>query len=107
MTKDVFRAARIVSKADIKDELRKIATKSEGNTLDAGIDFVLTIMSGISDPQVEKEIYEFLADILECTAKDIEESDPMVLFNRLKNDEGHEQWSDFFTNVTKLITKEI
>ena len=107
MTKDVFRVARIITKADIKDELRKIATRSDGNKLDAGIDFVLAIVTGISDVKVEQEIYAFIADVLESNVKDIEESDPMVLINRFKNDEGHEQWADFFTNVTKLITKEV
>ena len=107
MTKDVFRASRIITKANIKDELKKIATGSTGSRLDDGIDFVLTIITGISDESVEKEIYAFLADVLECTAEDIETSDPMVLVNRLTHDEGHEQWADFFTNVTKLITKKI
>ena len=51
--------------------------------------------------------YKFLASVLECSIEDIEESDPTVLINRLKNDEGHEQWSDFFTSVLKLTQKEI
>lgn len=107
-TKDVFTMARIITKANIKEELRHIVTdKGQRSNLDMGIDFALAVITGVSDEKTEKEIYKFLASVLECSIEDIENSDPMVLIGRLKNDEGHEQWADFFTNVLKLTQKEI
>lgn len=107
-TKDVFTMARIITKANIKEELRHIVSSDNSQSkLDMGIDFALAIITGVSDERTEKEIYKFLASVLECSIEDIEESDPTVLINRLKNDEGHEQWSDFFTSVLKLTQKEI
>ena len=100
--------ARIITKANIKDELRRIVTNKGNQTnLDMGIDFALAVITGISDEKTEKEIYRFLASVLECGVEDIENSDPLVLINRLRNDEGHEQWSDFFTSVLRLTQKEI
>ena len=106
-TKDVF-TMRIITKANIKDELRHIVTqKDTADKLSIGIDFALSIMAGISDERTEKEIYKFLGSVLECTVEDVEHSDPIVLINRLKPDEGHEQWADFFTAVLKLTSKQI
>lgn len=107
-TKDVFTMARIITKANIKEELRHIVTdKGQRSSLDMGIDFALAVITGVSDEKTEKEIYKFLASVLECSIEDIENSDPIVLIDRLRNDEGHEQWADFFTSVLKLTQKEI
>lgn len=106
MFKDVFTMSRIITKAGIKKDLERIVSESDSSDkLSLGIDFALGIMAGVSDEKVEAEIYKFLADVLECDVKDIEEGDPMTVINRLTNDEGHEQWSDFFTNVWKLLQK--
>jgi hypothetical protein len=108
MTKDVFTMSRIITKANIKEELYRIVTDSDNtNKLSLGIDFALSIMAGISEEKTEKEIYKFLASVLECSEQDIEESDPMILIDRLTQDEGHEQWADFFSKVLKLTKKEI
>lgn len=108
VTKDVFSMARIITKANIKEELRRVVTdKGQKSNLDMGIDFALAVITGVSDEKTEKEIYKFLASVLECSVEDIENSDPMVLIGRIRNDEGHEQWADFFTNVLRLTQKEI
>lgn len=99
--------SRIITKANIKAELERIVSDNSAseNKLSLGIDFMLGIMTGVSDERTEKEIYKFLASVLECGEKDIEESDPIVLFDRLTKDEGSEQWADFFTKVWKLLQK--
>lgn len=106
MMKDVFRAARLITKAGIKEELKKIVTKDDyKDKLEGGMDLVSVVISGMSNEKLEKELYEFAADILECKPEDIETSDPIELVERFRNDEGHESWADFFTRVMKLMAK--
>lgn len=103
VTRDLFSMMRIVSKANIKDELRK-AVENNADATNRGIDIILAVMGGISDKQVEKELYVFLADVLECAVEDISESDPFVLIDRLTKDEGSKQWSDFFMKLFNMIS---
>lgn len=106
VTKDLFAMARIVAKMNVKDDLRAIATNSTGQSrLDVGIDFMLTLLCGASSQAVEKDIYVFLADVLESTPQDIAESDPDVLIKRLTEDEGSKQWADFFSKLVRLMKK--
>lgn len=105
VTRDIFTMSRIITKMDIKDELRRLATNKEGaSTLNLGIDMMLAILTKVSDRQIENEIYGFLASVLECQKVDIEESDPFVLIDRLTKDDGAEQWKDFFSKLYRLMS---
>lgn len=107
VTRDLFSMSRIIAKANIKEELRRIVEQSDSNEsrLNLGIDLVLSIITQVSSKAVEKEIYVFVADVLECTVQDIEEGDPEVIINRLTTDDGSKQWKDFFSKVAKLIRR--
>lgn len=103
ITRDVFTMSRLIIKMDVKEELRQIATRDEkATTLDLGLDLVLTVLSKISDKSVEKELYVFMADVLERTPEEIENGDPLEIIDSITKDNGVQQWKDFFTKVYKL-----
>lgn len=109
-TSDVFNALRIIDKADIKDEVKRIAIQiQDGKNLDVrelGIEFILGIICRLSGTKVEKEIYKFFGDILEIDADEIAKMEPVDFFNEvLKLSEviDKEKWSDFFKLVAKLV----
>ena len=104
--KDVFTMSRIITKMDIRDELRAIANSGEESSLNLGIDMVLTILTKVSDRGTEKQIYEFLADVTESTEEAIMNSDPFELIDSLSNDDGAKQWKDFFSKVSKLLSRQ-
>jgi hypothetical protein len=104
VTKDVFTMSRIITKMNVKDELRQIATRDEkATTLDMGIEMVLTVMSKVSDKSVEREIYVFVADVMGRTPEEIENGDPLEIIDSITKDNGVQQWKDFFSKVSKLI----
>ena len=94
--------ARIITKTNIKSDLRAIA-ESKDDQMNKGIDFILAIVTNVSDKAVERDLYAFIADVLEDEVENIIHSDPFALFDRLTKDEGSKQWSDFFTKVYRLI----
>ena len=103
VTRDIFTMSRLITKMDIKDELRQIATRDEkATTLDLGLDLVLTVLSKVSDKSVEKEIYVFVADVMGRTPDEIENGDPIEIIETLKSDDGGQQWRDFFLKVYRL-----
>lgn len=104
-TKDIFTMSRIITKANLKDELRRIVKESEaGETkLNMGIDLMLGVLAGASSKAVETDIYAFLADVLESTPDDIANSDPDLLITRLTTDDGSKQWKDFFSKLAKWM----
>lgn len=103
VTKDIFTMSRLITKMNVKDELRQIATRDDkATTLDLGLDLVLTILSKVSDKTVEKEIYVFVADVMERTPDEIENGDPIEIIETLKVGNGGQQWRDFFSKVYKL-----
>lgn len=107
VTRDIFSMARIITKANLKDEFRRIIRESEaGETkMNLGIDLMLGIISSASSKAVENDIYAFLADILESTPDDIANSDPDLLISRLTTDDGSKQWKDFFSKLAKWMQR--
>lgn len=70
--KDAFTLARIIKKADIKEEIadfaNRIAVKKNGkdetvNTEAVGLEFVITLITSLSNKETEQEFYSLLADI--------------------------------------------
>lgn len=108
-TSDVFCALRIIEKAQVKDEVKRIAMISQKkaiNVRELGIEFLLGIIGKMSGTEVEKEIYKFFANILEIDAEDIAVMDPIDFINevvKLSEIIDKEKWSDFFKLVARLL----
>lgn len=90
--KDAFTLARIIKKADIKEEIADFAnciavkknSKDETvNTEAVGLEFVITLLTSLSNKETEQEFYSLLADIRgDITADDVSKlSIPEVLDN--------------------------
>jgi hypothetical protein len=90
--KDAFTLARIIKKADIKEEIadfaNRIAIKNNSkdetvNTEAVGLEFVITLLTSLATKETEQEFYSLLADIRgDITADDVSKlSIPEVLDN--------------------------
>lgn len=103
---DVFSMARIISKIDIADEIKAMAEKiNDKNTKDAeraGIEFLFRLIGKASTKETEKEIYSFLADVLEVKIDDLRHMKPTAFVDLMKGADVAE-WKDFFIQVVRLI----
>lgn len=108
--KDAFTLARIIKKADIKEEIadfaNRIAVKKNSkdetvNTEAVGLEFVVTLLSSLSSKEIEQEIYALLADIRgDITADEVSKlSIPEVLDN-VKTIIRENDIKSFFTSLS-------
>lgn len=110
--KDAFTLARIIKSADIKEEIadfaNRIAVKKHGkdetvNTEAVGLEFVITLLTSLSNKETEQEFYSLLADIRgDITADDVSKlSIPEVLDN-VKAIIRENDIKSFFTSLSAL-----
>ena len=110
--KDAFTLARIIKKADIKEEIadfaNRIAVKKNGkdetvNTEAVGLEFVITLITSLSSKDTEQEFYALLADIRgDITADEVSKlSIPEVLDN-VKTIIRENDIKSFFTSLSAL-----
>ena len=100
---DIFSLGRILSKANLKEEIKNIATDKNTTPESLGFDLLFTLFTKCSDKQVEEEIYEFLASIFEVDAEYIKKMDPIVTMEKLQEVADWERWKDFFSLGAKLV----
>jgi hypothetical protein len=95
-TSDLFSLTRIIKKMNIKDEIKGLITDvsslsdaDKANALQkVQMELVLLFIENIGN--AEKEIYKLLADMNDCTAKDIENQSPLKtieMIQAISNDE--------------------
>lgn len=110
--KDAFTLARIIKKADIKEEIadfaNRIAIKNNSkdemvNTEAVGLEFVITLLTSLSNKETEQEFYSLLADIRgDITSDDVSKlSIPEVLDN-VKAIIRKNDIKSFFTSLSAL-----
>ena len=105
--KDAFKFARIVKKAGLKDIVSKFAIEAEKAATTAenkdelatkyGLDFVVAIIEGISDSEIEKEIYDFFAGVSGMKAEDVAEMGLVDFADMVKAIFTENNIADFFT----------
>ena len=111
--KDAFTLARIIKKADIKEEIadfaNRIATKKRNskdetvNTEEVGLEFVVTLLSSLSSKEIEQEIYALLADIREdITAEEVSKLSIPELLGDVKTIIRENDIKSFFTSLSAL-----
>lgn len=106
----VFSAGRLLAKMGIREEVRAIAKQAEESKakriqVDMGFDLLFGIMEKAVQENMENEIYEFLADLLECNPDEVRRMKPLELLKKLEHVASVEEWKDFFGYVKKLIMK--
>lgn len=104
---DIFAIGRILSKANIKEEIKKVAVdrniKSESDMEQLGFDLLFTILVSCSDRSVETEIYQLLSSVFECEIEDVKKMDPIETFNKIKEVADWSEWKTFFSLGAKSM----
>lgn len=104
---DIFAIGRILSKANLKDEIKKVATgrdiKSESDMEQLGFDLLFTILINCSDRAVESEIFELLSSLFECEVEEVKKMNPIETFNKIKEIADWKEWKAFFSLGVKSM----
>ena len=108
--KDAFTLARIIKKADIKEEIadfaNRIAVKKNGkdetvNTEAVGLEFVITLITSLSNKETEQEFYSLLADIRgDITADEVSKLSIPEVLSDVKKIIRENDIKSFFTSLS-------
>ena len=109
-TSDIFKAGRLLLKIGVREEIESVARRAEESKtkkvkIDMAYDLFFGILEKAMTQSAEKEIYIFIADLLECDWEEVKKMKPTVLFSKLEEVADFEEWKDFFERVRKLIRK--
>lgn len=115
-TSDIIAAARVLTKIGLKEEIKEVARQAEENKnsknnknkkdkFDFGFDLIFGVIEKATQKNAEREIYIFIADLLECTPEEVEKMNPAKMLKALLEVANVEEWKDFFGYVRKLILK--
>lgn len=98
---DVFAFGRILSKANLKEEIKTLATREDANPESLGFDIIFALFTNCSDKAVEEEIYIFLASLFEMEIEDVKKLDPLETIEMLSKVADWEKWKGFFSLAVK------
>lgn len=112
-TSDIVAAARLLTKIGLKEEIKEVARQAEENKnsenkkdkFDFGFDLIFGVIEKATQKNAEREIYTFIADLLECTPEEVEKMNPAKMLKALLEVANVEEWKDFFGYVRQLIMK--
>lgn len=98
---DIFAIGRILSKANLKEEIKKLTLdnnfKTEKDMEKLGFDLIFTFLVSCSDRAVETEIYQLISSLLECEIEEVKKMNPIETFNKLKEVADWSEWQTFFS----------
>lgn len=105
---DIFAIGRILSKANIKEEIKKVTfnagdIKSEQDMEQLGFDLLFTILVNCSEPSVESEIFSLLASLFECEIEEVKKMSPIDTFDKIKEVADWSEWKAFFSLGVKSM----
>ena len=92
-----------MSKANLKEEIKKISVGNEKDVEAIGFDLLFTILTSCSDKTVETEIYAFLASIFEMETEEVEKLDPIETFEKMSKIADWDKWKSFFSLGVKSM----
>ena len=112
-THDVFRMARIIKTAGIKEEIAEILAKKETNEkqeIEAvqekiGIKIVFCIIEACSSEKLEGMLYDFIAGVSEKSAEDIKHMSLDALVDLFKEMASMNNLATFFNAAGRLAQK--
>lgn len=94
---DIFAIGRILSKANLKEEIKKISVGNEKDVEAIGFELIFTVFTNCSDKEAEEEIYSLLASLFEVEVEDVKKMDPIETFEKIKQVADWEKWKSFFS----------
>lgn len=104
-TQDIFKASRLVTSLDLKDEFKKIADNAtdKSDTDALGYEMFFTILNKCSDENTEKKVYEFLAGPLEIKQEEVATMDIFLLAEKVLEVASIDKWKLFFNKASQLM----
>lgn len=109
ITSDIFVAARLIKKLDIKEKLKNIYqgsknvdSENEEEVEAVGIEVMYSIFEECTTQQMETSIYEFLSKPFEISVKEIEEMELEKFFEMVAVLAMENNLLGFFKQVAKL-----
>lgn len=105
--KDIFKVSKIMKKIGLKKEISALATyleegqSKEDLAMNLGIEFFTMIIENIH--MAEKEIFDFLADLLGMSAEEYSERDLDLIIDDIEALKNSEDLVGFFKKVSKLM----
>ena len=102
-TSDLFKAARLIRKMGIKEDLKKFAEgiNADQNQEEVGIDMLMLIFERATDETSEQLIYEFLAGPFEVAPHEVKEMELFTMVESLFKVADIEKWKGFFQGVLR------
>jgi len=100
---DIFAFGRILTKANLKEEIKKISIGNEKDVEAIGFDLLFTVFANCSNKEVEEEIYSFFASIFEITPEEVSKLDPIETYEKIKQVADWEKWKSFFSLGVKSM----
>ena len=100
---DIFAFGRILTKANLKDEIKKVTTGNEKDAEAIGFDLLFTILTNCSDKAVEEEIFSFLASLFEMEVEEVKKLDPIETFEMITKIADWGKWKSFFSLGVKSM----
>ena len=124
-TGDIFRAARMVKRLGIKEDLKKLLSKfsnsdsselpqdssihvvradyekKEKNKMEIGIDFIFSLLEILTNEKAEHELYQFISGPLGITDQQVEELEIESLADALLKIADIEYWKYFLSRAAR------
>jgi len=100
---DVFTFGRIIKEANIKEEIKQIATDKNASPESLGFDLLFILFTNCSNTEVETEIYSFMSDIFEMPVEEVKKLDPIDTIEKLKGVADWERWKTVFSLGVKSV----
>ena len=118
-TGDIFRAARMVKRLGIKEDLKKLLSKFsnsdssklpqdssddekiEKNKMEIGIDFIFSVFEILTNEKSEHELYQFISGPLGITDQQVEELEVESLAEALLKIADIEYWKYFLSRAAR------
>ena len=103
-TGDIFKAARLIKVANLKDRIIEIYKEKQDKDIEAvGLDIIFTLIESCSNKEVENIFYEFLSGILETEINSLKEMELKNLINNLQRIAKDNDLTYFFKLATQSI----
>lgn len=111
--KDAWALARIINKANIKDDIIAFANEiyirqqsgKKLNVEDVGLEFVITLITSMSSESVENQFYKLYADVKGTTVEDVAVTDFSTLKSDIKTIISENDLKSFFQSLSGLMSK--
>lgn len=106
--KDIFKVSKIMRKIGLKKEVSALTTyleegqSKEDMVMNLGVEFFAMIIENIH--MAEKEIFDFLGDLIGMSAEEYGERDLDLIIDDIEALKNSEDLMGFFKKVSKLMS---